>query len=107
MASKKHLILAKCFDKKGNLLSVAHNSYEKTHPLQKQFAVRAGQPYREYLHAEMLAMIRAKGKPIYKLTIERYDAKGNPMLAAPCEVCVAAIKEFQVKQVFYTTGAAK
>ena len=105
MAAKKQLILAKCYDKKGNLLSVAHNSYEKTHPVQKEFAKLAGQPYKEYLHAEIRAMIRAKGKSIYKLTIERYDAHGNPMLAAPCKVCLEAIKAFAVKQVLFTTGA--
>ena len=105
MASKKQLILAKCYDKKGNLLSSAYNSYAKTHPAQKNFAKLAGQPYKEYLHAEIYAMIRARGKPIYKLTVERYDSDGNPMLARPCKVCMEAIKAFSVTEVFYTTGA--
>ena len=102
MSSKKHLILAKCYDKKGNLLSVAYNSYTKTHPAQKEFATKAGQPYKEYLHAEIHAMIRAKGKPIYKLTIERYNANGVPQNSAPCPVCSQAIKEFGVKVIQHT-----
>lgn len=102
MSSKKHLILAKCYDKKGNLLSVAYNSYDKTHPKQKEFAAKAGQPYKEYLHAEIHAMIRAKGKPIYKLTIERYNAHGVPQNSAPCPVCLEAIKAFSVKVIQHT-----
>ena len=104
MASKKQLILAKCYDKKGNLLSTAFNSYRKTHPKQKEFAVAAGMPFREYLHAEIHAMIRARGKDIHKLTVERYDSNGKASLARPCPVCDSAIKAFGVKIVEYTTN---
>ena len=33
---KRYHILAKCYDRKGRLLSAAFNSYTKSHPLQAQ-----------------------------------------------------------------------
>lgn len=99
---KKFVILAKAYDKKGKLLSTATNTYSKTHPLQMHFAIQAGSPKRAYLHAEILALIRAKDKVVHKLTIERYNADGTPAKAAPCEVCKKAIEAFGVKYIEHT-----
>lgn len=98
MASKKHHILAKCYDRKGRLLSAAFNSYQRTHPIQKYFAERVGHQHahRIYLHAEIAAILKARGKPIYRITIERYDAKGLPAPSAPCPICQEAIKAFGI-----------
>lgn len=99
---KRYTILAKCFDKKGNLLSSATNSYRKSHPFQAFLAARVGKPEYKWLHAEVLAILRARGKPIYRITIERYDNEGFPALAAPCIICREAMKIFNIKIVEYT-----
>lgn len=100
--SRTYDILAKCYDKRGRLLSVATNSYRKTHPLQKHFAMLVGHEHKVYLHAEIRAILRAKDQQIYRMTIERYNKNGEPMLAKPCKICELAIKSFNICKVEYT-----
>ena len=99
----RYKVVAKIYDKAGNLLSYGVNSYVKTHPLQAHYAGIVGQPYRIYLHAEIQAIIRARGKDMYKIKIERYNSKNQPANACPCPVCQLAIKEAGIKIVEYTT----
>jgi tRNA(Arg) A34 adenosine deaminase TadA len=94
---KRYYIVAKCYDKKGKLLSVGINDYNKTHPLQKYFAEKVGHFHREYLHAEIAAIVRCKDKKIYRITVERYDKHGLPVNAKPCPICQEAIKAFGIK----------
>lgn len=103
MATKqRQTIIAKCYDKKGNLLSVGFNSYKKTHPLQALLAAKVGHPYKIYLHAEISAILRAGDKSIHAITVERYNADGLPVNATPCPICALAIKIFNVKKVSHT-----
>ncbi len=102
MANKHHHILAKCYDKRGRLLAAAFNAYSKTHPLQAHLARKVGHPERQYLHAEIHAILKCKGKPIHRISIERYNAAGLPANAQPCPVCQEAIKAFGIKIVEYT-----
>ncbi len=103
MAAKQHHILAKCYDKRGRLLSAAFNSYTKTHPLMQYFARKVGHPLeRCYLHAEIHAILRARGKSIYRITTERYDARGLPANSKPCPICQEAIKAFGIQIVEHT-----
>jgi deoxycytidylate deaminase len=53
-----------------------------------------------YLHAEIAAIIKAKGKG-YKIKIERYSNKGKPLPSKPCPICELAIKEAGIKVVSY------
>lgn len=99
---KRFEIKATCFDKKGKIISVGYNSYSKTHPIQSHFARLAGLPEKTFLHAEVAALLKAKGKNIHKIKVERYDSKGNPVNAAPCPVCQLAIKNWGVSYVEYT-----
>ena len=100
--SQKYDIIAKCYDKRGRLLSVGTNSYEKTHPYQKHCAVMVGHSFKEYLHAEIQAILRAKDQRIHKITVERYNKNGEPMLAKPCPICQYAIGMFNIAEVEYT-----
>lgn len=102
MSKQKYFILAKCYDKKGQLLSVGFNSYEKTHPLQKHFANKAGLPEKEFLHAEIAAILRCKTKQIFRITIERYNKYGIPVNAKPCPICQEAIKAFGIQVIEHT-----
>ena len=105
MCRKKYVILAKCYDKKGRLISIGLNSYRKTNTVQKHFAVLAGLPEKEYLHSEIMALLRCKDKTPYRLTIERYTNDGEPALAAPCPVCSLALRTYGVKLIEYTSSS--
>ncbi len=83
------------------MISVGHNSYQKSHPLQAKFAKRAGRPSAIYLHAEISALIKCRGVP-HRIHIERVDMKGNTKMAKPCEICELALKEAGVKIISYT-----
>lgn len=98
---KKYDITALAYDKRGRLLSVGRNSYVRTHPLQAKMAKKAGKPNAIYIHAELDAMIRARGK-IHRLVVLRYHNNGKPANAAPCAICREAIRLFNIKQVEHT-----
>ena len=100
--SKRHVLVAHAYDKKGYLLSRASNSYTLSHPVQYKYAVRAGKPAAIYLHAEIACLLRAGTVPVHRLTIERYHADGSPALAKPCPICQLAIKDWNVQIVEYT-----
>jgi deoxycytidylate deaminase len=102
-AKKRYCIIAKAFDKKGNLIAVGTNSYTKTHPLMLHFGKIAGLPEKTYVHAEVQALIRSRDKQVYRLLVERYESDGTPALAKPCKVCQEALKAYGVTIVEYTT----
>lgn len=99
----KFLITSTVYDRKGRILAKATNNYDKTHPTQKKYAKVANLPEKEFLHSEVLSIIRALkvGTP-YKIKVERYNKKGEPLLAKPCPICELAIKEAGIKFVEFT-----
>lgn len=99
--SKRYDITALAYDKRGKLLAVGRNSYVKTHPLQAKYGAKVGKPKAIYLHAEMDALIKAKGKA-HKLVVLRYDNQGKPANAKPCAICQTAIRDFKIKRVEHT-----
>jgi deoxycytidylate deaminase len=100
MTKKRYIITAECYDKRGKLLSYATNSYKKTHPIQKHFAELAGEPARIYLHAEILAILRAGQQPIHTLVIKNT----NGYHSDPCPTCRKAIEAYGIKQLITTTA---
>jgi len=101
----KYELTAWCYDKKGNLLSEAKNSYRKTHPLQAYFAEKVGLPDKIYLHAEIAAILRAGKKKIHRLVVMRYSKlTGDALPSKPCPICQEAIKAYGIKEVLYTNG---
>lgn len=101
---KRYQIKTTAYDKRGRILAQAVNDYEKSHPWQKELSTRVGlSEKRSHLHSEVACLLRARGKPVHTLVIERYDALGNPKIAFPCESCQLAIKECKVKVVVFTT----
>lgn len=101
----QHEVTASVYDKKGNCLATAKNSYRKTHPLQAYFASKVGLPEKIYLHAEIAAILKAGKKQIHKIKIERYGRQGSPLNAKPCPICEEAIKAFGISFVEYTEEA--
>jgi tRNA(Arg) A34 adenosine deaminase TadA len=104
MCKTKHSILARCFDRKGKLISSAVNSYTKSHPIQAYFAKQVGHPAKIYLHAEIHALIKAGDKQVYKIVIMRVGKNHKPLNAKPCPICQAALKAYGVQIISYTTG---
>jgi tRNA(Arg) A34 adenosine deaminase TadA len=98
---KRPLITAMAYDKRGRLLSVGHNSYIRTHPLQAFYGAKAGKPNAVFLHAELAALLKARGK-VHRLVVIRYNSKGVPVLAAPCPICQLALRDWDVKIVEHT-----
>lgn len=96
-------IIAICFDKRGRLISIGYNSYTKSHPLQKYFAEKVGHPDKIYLHAEIAAILAAKGQPIHRIEISRFNKKGDISNAKPCPICMEAIQAFGIDKISYTT----
>lgn len=55
--SRKFLIKATCYDKRGRKISDAFNDYKKSHPIQAHFAKLSGRVDAVYLHAEVAAQM--------------------------------------------------
>lgn len=108
MPNTKYVINAAAFDKRGVLLSLASNSYTKTHPLQAHFAKLVGEDEKIYLHAEIAAMIKAGADvDIEFIRVIRVNGKGEERYAKPCKICQQAAKAFGVKRFIYSTGEGK
>lgn len=101
--SKKFSMTAIIYDKRGRVLSVGNNSYVKTHPLQAEYARRAGEPEKVYLHAEIHAITRCGClDKAHKIVIFRYKEDGSPANARPCRICQSAIKASGIKYLEHT-----
>jgi deoxycytidylate deaminase len=100
---KRYEITAFIYDKKGKILSIGKNNYVKTHPLQSYHAEKAGEPYRQYLHAEIHAITRLPfAAKAHRIAIFRFDEQGKPAMSKPCKVCQSAIEAYGIKVVEHT-----
>ena len=103
MPRKKHHVIASIRDKKGRVLAVACNSYTKTHPMQAKYASLCGLPHKQYLHAEVAAIIKVRDiSKAHSIKVERYDHKGNPVNAKPCIICQRVIEASGISKVEWT-----
>lgn len=103
MPKKRYNISAVVTDKRGRVLASANNSYNKSHPVQKAIAEKLGFPHKQYLHAEILALLRVGDiSKAHSIHVSRYDSEGNEMLAKPCPICQFYIDECGIRNVFYT-----
>jgi deoxycytidylate deaminase len=105
MPRKRFHIEAFTFDKKGKFISRGTNDYHRSHPLMKHFALKAKEPeHKCWLHAEVSALLNARGKSVHTVFVQRFAADGTYALAKPCKKCYEAIKAFGVSSVKYTTN---
>lgn len=101
MPTTRQNITAIAYDKRGRILAIGKNSYTKTHTLQSHYATKVGQPAKVFLHAEIDALIRARGRSIHRILVLRSTAQGFGN-AKPCAVCALALQEFGVQVVEYS-----
>lgn len=100
--SKRQAVTAVAYDKSGRVISIGRNSYINTHPLQAKYAKKSGNPDAIYIHAELDAIIRARGRPIHRLFVSRYSNDGSFAMAKPCKACQLAIADNNIKHVEWT-----
>lgn len=88
---------------------------QKSHPLQSKFSIvktRKGvaKAINSFLHAEMHAITIAlryhsldeiENASVY---VYRVDLNGNHAMCRPCLSCMAAIKHYNISNIFYTTN---
>jgi len=103
----KHCLTAVCYDKHGRQLSIAENSYTKSHPIMSYFANKVGMPQKIYLHAEVAALLRCKDNKVHSLHVTRKTKSGTLRNAMPCKVCQAAILAYGVQKVFYSNNVGE
>lgn len=104
MTRRRFELIATAFDKKNKVICTATNLYNKSHPLMKAMAIRAGESEAKiYQHAEFRALLLAGDTEVYSLFVQRFAADGSFALAKPCRTCQEVIKFFGVREVRYTS----
>jgi len=103
MSRKRFSITATIYDKRGRILSIGNNSYNKSHPVQAAYANKVGRPSKIFLHAEIHAIVKCRRlDKAHRMVVERYDNRGEPKISKPCSVCETAIRESGIKIVEHT-----
>lgn len=91
-------------DKRNFILAIGFNSYTKTHPKQKFYSNKTGCEQKIFLHSEIDALIKLPyGSKPYSIYIARVNNKNKPVLAKPCKICEKALKDFNIKNIYWTT----
>lgn len=97
---------------KGTILSKGFNS-NKTHTIQKKYNLyryddrKSNHYYREYVHAEIMALSKIKFLDIdfskIELYLYRQTKDGKLAMSRPCNSCMAYIKKMGIRKIHYTT----
>lgn len=99
-------ITATIYNKRGHVISMGKNSYEKTHPFQAFHAQKVGLPEKQYCHAEIAAILKCKSLKklhlAHTIKVTRFTKSGEEAMAKPCPICQSAIDEFGIKNIIYT-----
>lgn len=103
MAKARFDITAVIYDKRGKVLSVGKNSYVKTHPYQVKHAEKVGLPDKQFLHAEIHAIVKCRNlEKAHKIAVMRFGKDGKEKTAKPCPVCMSAIESAGIKFIEHT-----
>lgn len=93
---------------KNKVISVGYNT-TKENPIQKKYNISRGfdvHSAKNSLHAEMMALNKIKDMDInYEkatICVYREFKNGKLALAKPCFACMNAIKDFGIKDIYYT-----
>jgi len=101
--SSLQALTAIIYDKRGRVLSIGKNSYIKTHPLQAKYANKVGLPEKQYLHAEIAAIVRCRDlAKAHRIEVLRVGRNGSLLLAKPCPVCQTAIEAAGIRNIEHT-----
>jgi len=71
--------------------------------MQARYAAMAGLPHKQYLHAEISAILRIeRPEKAHRIKVERYDSAGKPANAKPCPICAKVIEATGIEVVEWT-----
>jgi len=100
--SGNYTMISATLNNHNDIISIGRNSYTKTHPLQSKYCLKVGSMRnREYLHAEIAALVKTRKDPISIIVI-RMTRNGNIRMARPCNICQLAIKEAGIRYIYYS-----
>jgi len=102
LENKKQRIYAIITDNHNRILASGTNSYTKSHCLQAYYCELANQPHKIYIHAELQALVRLKGRKATKIYVARVSKAGLPLPALPCPICKMAILDAGIHEVITT-----
>jgi len=100
---RKPIVGALVLDNNSSVIAISFNSYIKTHPYMKELAGKVHRHEAIYLHAEVSALIKARGNA-HTIVIARLNADNKLALSRPCTICEIALKEAKVENVYYTNN---
>ena len=91
---------AAVLDDRGNVISTGFN-IKKTHPKQAKYAKLAKQEGKQFLHAEIAALVKLRSRGT-SIVVCRFSSRGLLKSSRPCEVCMLAIKEAGIRTIIYS-----
>lgn len=101
MSKTRQHIVAIARDKRGRIVSVGRNNYNKSHTIQYKFAKKTGVPYKIYLHAEIDCLIKARDRKVHSIQVKRLGNDGVYLRSKPCAVCFAALQAYGIKSIIW------
>jgi len=101
LQNKKQRLCAIVTDKRGHILNIGFNSYNKTSTTQAYYADKVGLSNKIYVHAEIGALTNLQGKP-ETIYVARINRKNEPVPASPCPICQMAIADAGIKEIITT-----
>jgi len=102
LENKKQRVFAIITDNHNRILARGGNSYTKSNPLQAYYCELSNQPHKIYIHAELQALVRLKGRKADKIFVARVNKKNEPLPSQPCPICKLAILDAGIKKVITT-----
>lgn len=105
--NKNYFVGAIILDRKGNILSYGTNSFCKTHPYQKKLSERVSITNKReqiYLHAEISALVKCNSQAHTIIVARIGKNESIYRLAKPCPLCQEAIRQAQIKKIYYTNN---
>lgn len=99
---KKQRIFSIITDNHNRILSTGTNSFSKSHVLQAYYCELANQPHKIFIHSELQALVRLKGRKAKTIYIARVNKKNEPVPSKPCPICSLAIKDAGITEIITT-----
>lgn len=103
LENKKQRIFSIITDNHNRILATGTNSYSKSNPLQAYYCELATKErHKIYLHSELAALVKLKGRKADKIFIARVNRKNEAVPSQPCPICRMAIRDAGIKEIITT-----
>jgi deoxycytidylate deaminase len=99
---KRQRIFSIITDKHNRILATGTNSFTKSHSLQAYYCELANQPHKIFIHSELQALVRLKGRKGKTIYIARVNKKNEPVPSLPCPICKLALRDAGIKEIITT-----